>query len=44
MFAIGVIGSLEAFALSKGINGKVFMVAVAAIAGIAGFKIRELFK
>lgn len=42
--AIAVIGGLEAYALSKGINGKVFVAAMCAIAGIAGFKLRELFK
>ena len=35
------IAGLEAFALSKGIDGALFSLALVAIAGIAGFKLRR---
>jgi hypothetical protein len=36
--AVLVLGLLEAFALSKGINGTLFALVSALIAGIAGYK------
>lgn len=42
-FAVAVIGALEAYALSKGINGVALTSSIAAIAGVAGFKLRDVF-
>lgn len=39
VFGIIVIGALEAYALYLGHNGTYFSLTVAAIAGIAGYKI-----
>lgn len=41
--AIAVIGGVETYALSKGINGVALTSSIAAIAGIAGFKLRDVF-
>ena len=41
--AILTIGAVEAYALSKGINGVALTSSIAAISGIAGFKLREVF-
>lgn len=37
--AILVIGSLEAIALSRGLDGTYFALVIAAIAGLAGYKL-----
>jgi len=42
--AIAGIVILEAYALYLGHNGMLFSLAVGAIAGLAGFKIRGLFR
>jgi len=39
--AICVIGALEAFALSKGIDGIILSLSLASITGIAGFKLKR---
>lgn len=41
--AVLTIGCVEAYALSKGINGVALTSSIAAIAGIAGFKLRDVF-
>lgn len=41
--AIVTIGLVESYALSKGINGVALTSSIAAIAGIAGFKLRDVF-
>ena len=43
ILAIIIIGGLEGIALYKGIDGKGLSVAIAAIAGLAGYKIRDLW-
>jgi len=40
MMAIACLTALEAVALSQGINGSLFSLIVAAIAGLAGFQLR----
>lgn len=40
--AIVVIGGLECFALHKGIDGIVFSGALVIIAGLAGFKVKDV--
>lgn len=42
--AIAAITILEGIALFKGINGAVFGIAIAAIAGLGGFVVSELRK
>lgn len=39
--AILTLGGLEGFALAQGVDGALFTLAAAAIAGIAGFKLRR---
>ena len=41
IFAIIVIGSLEAYALSKGIDGTLFSAATAGIGGIVGYVLKK---
>lgn len=41
--AIAVIGGLEAYALSKGINGVMLIGAIGVLAGLAGFNAKGLF-
>lgn len=41
--AIAVIGGLEWYALSKGINGVALTASIAAISGIAGYKVKDIF-
>ena len=43
LVAMLTIASVEAYALSKGINGVALTTSIAAIAGIAGYKIKDLF-
>lgn len=43
LIAIMAIGGLEGLAIYKGIDGKSLGIAIAAIAGLAGYKIRDLF-
>ena len=42
--AIVAIACVEAYALSKGINGVALTSSIAAIAGIAGFKLSDVIK
>ena len=42
--AVVTIGALELYALHQGINGTVFALVIAALAGIAGFNVSELRK
>ena len=42
--AIGAIVLLESLAILKGIDGKFFALAMAGIAGAAGFTLRSLIK
>ena len=44
LFAIAALVILECVALSKGINGTVLSVVVAAVAGIGGFEAKSLFQ
>ena len=41
VFAITVIGLLEAYALSQGIDGTLFSTAAAGIGGIAGYVLKK---
>ena len=41
LFAITVVGALEAFALSKGIDGTLFSAATAGIGAIAGYVLKS---
>ena len=41
VFAISVIGALEWYALSKGIDGTLFSTAAAGIGGIAGYVLKK---
>ena len=41
--AIGSIAFLESIALLKGIDGVLFSMVIAAIAGLAGYQIRGIF-
>jgi len=41
LFAIAVIGGLEAYALSQGIDGTLFSTAAAGIGGIAGYVLKK---
>lgn len=40
--AMVCIAGLEAFAMVKGVNGAVFGIAIAAIAGLGGYEIKVL--
>ena len=40
LFAIAVIGALEAYALSNGIDGALFSAATAGIGGIVGYVLK----
>jgi len=42
--AILAIGGLEALALSKGIDGTIFIGAIVVIAGLGGYKIKDVSK
>ena len=44
LVAIGAITLLELVALWKGIDGKLFALAIAGIAGAGGFTLRSLLK
>ena len=44
LVAIVVIGALEAFALSKGINGVALTASIATISGIGGYKVKDLMQ
>ncbi len=44
ILAILVIGALEAYAISRGINGVILAGAVAVIAGLGGYEIKSLRK
>lgn len=43
IIAIVVIGGLEAIAIYKGIDGKALALTIAAIAGLAGYKLKDIF-
>jgi len=43
IFSICVIAGLSCFAMYKGIDGKCFAISIAAIAGLGGFTLRELW-
>lgn len=40
--AIAAITGIELFALSQGVNGQLMTLTVAAIAGLGGYKIKDL--
>lgn len=44
IFIASIIGILEAYALSLGINGTVLALAIAALAGLGGYKLHDLKK
>jgi len=41
IFAMAMLTILELYALYKGIDGQIFSLVVAVIAGLAGYKIKE---
>ena len=43
ILAITIIGGLSGLALYKGIDGFAFTIAIGAISGLAGYKIRDLW-
>ena len=43
ILAIIIIGGLEALAMYKGVDGKGLALTIAAIAGLAGYKLKDIF-
>ena len=43
IYIASIIGCLEAYALSKGINGTCLTVSMAALAGLGGFSLKGIF-